>query len=150
MSKFKIILVSALFGIAATSVAASASATVYTLMPKEPGTITGTETVDGPGMDSFAFTVDSPYTFSFEATSGVFEFPIYSAGTAPGAYTVDFTATGPGTIGYTLTTAGVPEPATWAMMLAGVGGIGAAMRRRPVKARIGKASVGKTSIAALA
>jgi PEP-CTERM motif len=31
----------------------------------------------------------------------------------------------------TFTTA-VPEPATWAMMLAGFGGLGAAMRRRRV------------------
>ncbi len=35
-----------------------------------------------------------------------------------------------GTWSGALTTAGVPEPATWAMMLAGFGLIGAAMRRR--------------------
>jgi hypothetical protein len=139
MKKFKTLLVGALLGAATASIGASASATVYTLMPKEPGTITGSEDVAGPGMDSFQFTVDSPYTFSFSATSGVFEFPIYTAGTAPGTYTVDFTATGAGTIGYTLTTAGVPEPAAWAMMLVGVGGVGAAMRRRSVKTRLAAA-----------
>jgi len=31
---------------------------------------------------------------------------------------------------YTPVTGAVPEPATWAMMLLGFGGIGAAMRRR--------------------
>lgn len=34
--------------------------------------------------------------------------------------------------GVIVPTPGVPEPATWAMMLAGLGGVGFAMRRRRV------------------
>jgi len=37
-------------------------------------------------------------------------------------------------VDYRLTTAGVPEPSTWALMIVGLGAIGAAMRRR---ARLG-------------
>jgi hypothetical protein len=130
MSKIKIRLAGALAGAAGLCLAASAGATVFTITPAEPGTVSGTEAVDAAGPDAFAFTVTSPYTFSFSEISGVFSFPIYAAGTAAGAYTVDFTATGPGEIGYSLTTMGVPEPTTWAMMLVGVGGLGVAMRRR--------------------
>ncbi|MBY0583667.1 MAG: PEPxxWA-CTERM sorting domain-containing protein [Sphingomonas sp.] len=36
-----------------------------------------------------------------------------------------------GNVGATIATSAVPEPATWAMMLVGFGGIGAAMRRKP-------------------
>jgi len=35
-----------------------------------------------------------------------------------------------GNVGATLTGGGIPEPATWAMMIMGMGGIGAIMRRR--------------------
>jgi PEP-CTERM motif len=46
------------------------------------------------------------------------------AGFAPPGYT-----TGTGSFG-PVTTAPVPEPSTWAMLLAGIGGLGAAMRSR--------------------
>lgn len=39
------------------------------------------------------------------------------------------TCTGPSC---TITTGGVPEPASWAMMILGLGGVGAALRRRRV------------------
>jgi len=35
-----------------------------------------------------------------------------------------------GNVGATLTGGGVPEPATWAMMILGMGGIGVTLRRR--------------------
>jgi hypothetical protein len=34
-------------------------------------------------------------------------------------------------VSYRMTQAGVPEPATWALMILGLGGIGVALRRRP-------------------
>lgn len=55
---------------------------------------------------------------------------------APGCYGDN---TGFFTINYTLNApaaAGVPEPASWAMMLAGFGAIGVAMRRRKVSAAV--------------
>jgi hypothetical protein len=42
--------------------------------------------------------------------------------------------TGDDTSVYRFTVGNVPEPATWALMVAGFGGVGAAMRRRPVRA----------------
>jgi hypothetical protein len=59
-----------------------------------------------------------------------------------GGYYLQFTGTGGGTAGYggdltTAPVAGVPEPATWAMMLLGFAGIGfMAYRRRGEKFRI--------------
>ena len=53
---------------------------------------------------------------------------------APGAYTIAYTGTVPGktgTVGSSITFApGVPEPSSWAMMLAGFGLIGVSVRRR--------------------
>ncbi|QMW24505.1 PEPxxWA-CTERM sorting domain-containing protein [Sandaracinobacteroides saxicola] len=43
-------------------------------------------------------------------------------------------AKGEGTFGYTDITAGVPEPATWALFIAGFGLTGVALRRRPARA----------------
>ena len=81
----------------------------------------------------------------------------YQSSTLPGAFAVQNTSSGVGTSftfgpngasdngyglnyrGYSInaTTAPVPEPATWAMMMLGLGGMGYAMRRKSkVRARI--------------
>jgi PEP-CTERM motif len=63
---------------------------------------------------TFATTVGDTYLYSFNVPN--------FAGT-PDGFTVDVTNAVVGT-------GGVPEPATWAMMLVGFGGLGAAMRSR--------------------
>ena len=45
-------------------------------------------------------------------------------------YLSSFASTSTGTFGGVVTAAPVPEPATWAMMLVGFGGLGVAMRSR--------------------
>jgi len=58
--------------------------------------------------------------------------------TASGAGTLTFVGTGGGSFGgsIAITPAPVPEPATWAMMLAGVAAVGTAMRRRSHRAQV--------------
>ena len=48
---------------------------------------------------------------------------------------VNFVATSPGDYIRVLTASAVPEPGTWAMMLLGFFGLGAALRQKPAKAR---------------
>jgi PEP-CTERM motif-containing protein len=65
------------------------------------------------------FTSDS---FTFLGSGGTSTLTIFSGGVASVDAVVDnISVTGPG---------GVPEPATWAMMLLGFGGVGFAMRRQ--------------------
>ena len=57
------------------------------------------------------------------------EFTVYCEGSSAGG--VDgFSANAPGTWTSNAPLSAAPEPATWAMMLAGVGGMGAALRAR--------------------
>ena len=67
----------------------------------------------------------SAYTSSFTETLG------------PGDYTVIITGTAHRALGVggTVTTSGVPEPSTWAMMALGFAGLGYAAFRRNVKSR---------------
>lgn len=65
-------------------------------------------------------------------TSG---YPANDPKAAASAY-VDDNAGGERFINFAFIASGVPEPATWAMLLIGFGGIGFAMRRRPVGAAL--------------
>ena len=67
------------------------------------------------------------------------------AGAMVGAGTYTFTATGTslgtngtfgGNVSFATAAAAVPEPATWGMMILGVGGIGFSMRRRNAKVSV--------------
>ena len=80
------------------------------------------------------YLTDAGFGFSVAGTTNLFN-PYYFDGayqeyvrTAAGA---DFQNTSGVTFTLTAVTAGVPEPATWAMMLVGFGAIGGALRRRP-------------------
>ena len=66
--------------------------------------------------------------------SGLFSGGGYDA--TPGVFT--FSTQGGNVTTFSATTTAVPEPATWALMLLGFGGIGMAMRRRrqPVLAQV--------------
>ena len=67
----------------------------------------------------------SPGILAFKG-SGTFSGGGYDA--TPGAFT--FSTQGGNVTTFSATTTAVPEPATWALMLLGFGGIGMAMRRR--------------------
>jgi hypothetical protein len=134
----KTLLAGATIALALTVAAATpADATkIINLTPVYPGTITGSvpypDGVSGSVVD-FKFTIAAPYHFTFTETGsgGTFLFPISITSTGQaGKYTETF---GPfpvtGTLDYSLTT-GVPEPATWALMMVGFGLAGASMRRR--------------------
>jgi hypothetical protein len=73
-------------------------------------------------------------------SEGVFEFRTYGPNIIQaGTYTLSVKGTSTGTASYTgdFTLAGVPEPATWGLMILGFGAVGGAMRRRQaVKARV--------------
>jgi hypothetical protein len=107
-----------------------------------PFTINGSQSAGSTSsapFGSFDYVINLPHgspdptSFSFKAT-----------GTAP--LTLDFNTVGPnhiyfasdiigsnghtGNVGATLLAGGVPEPASWALMLIGFGGLGAALRHR--------------------
>jgi hypothetical protein len=69
-----------------------------------------------------------------EISSGVFEFRTYGPNTIQaGTYTLSVQGTSTGIASYTgdfTLSAGVPEPATWGLMILGFGAVGGAMRRR--------------------
>jgi hypothetical protein len=54
----------------------------------------------------------------------------------PGPHTLSFIGTGGGSFGGSISITAVPEPTTWALMLAGVGAVGFAMRGRKQVSRI--------------
>jgi hypothetical protein len=105
----------------------------------------GTVTYSSSQIIEFKFTVDSPYNFSFNAVQDVNYTPAFSitetATGGAGMYTETFTpvkignSSYSGTIAYTLTAA-VPEPASWALMIVGVGAVGASMRRKSISVAV--------------
>ena len=66
----------------------------------------------------------------YNGPSGDFNLFAATGGTPTGTYFFQLTTAGGENIGVTSIAPGVPEAATWAMMIAGFGLVGAAMRRR--------------------
>ena len=56
--------------------------------------------------------------------------------TGTGNGTLTFVGTGGGSFGGSIAITAVPEPATWAMMLAGVAAVGMTMRRRSARTQV--------------
>lgn len=73
------------------------------------------------------------YTPSLSAINSSGSFGFFFTG-APGSFTEYSTAFGSPFDTLTLSTGAVPEPASWAMMIAGFGLVGAALRRRALAA----------------
>ena len=139
MSKLKTHLVSATVGLAAASFAASANATVYDLTAPTTGVVPYTSgeivTFDYtiPTHDSYIFSDVLSIMLSLGGETVVV--PI--SGIQTGCSGVTSTTIGPssspfgdGNISYDLSVSGIAEPASWALMIIGVGGVGALMRRR--------------------
>jgi hypothetical protein len=91
------------------------------------------------GFGSFDYVInlpkgsDDPSSFSFKATGdGPLTLDFNTVGANHIYFTTDiFGTTGQtGNVGAVLGTGGVPEPASWALMLVGFGGLGAALRHR--------------------
>ncbi|MBJ7411588.1 MAG: PEP-CTERM sorting domain-containing protein [Phenylobacterium sp.] len=84
--------------------------------------VTGAILAALPGMDAngsqTSFTTNGRLTFSFDSA-------ITAVTMASGNYSLEI-----GDIGAIFAGAAVPEPATWAMMILGFGGVGTLMRRR--------------------
>ena len=85
-------------------------------------------------------TVNDVKVYDTESTGDVEYRTINSDGSSPialaaGTYTIEVfgTSQADGTYNGTLSLAGVPEPATWAMMIGGFGLVGSSMRRRVSK-----------------
>jgi PEP-CTERM motif len=92
---------------------------------RERGNIGGPGATGGSGFFDFSLLANQDYTFDLEVFSvrslGEGELIPYRIGDDLYSYQI------------TPTIAGIPEPATWAMMIAGFGLVGAGMRRRVVK-----------------
>lgn len=97
----------------------------YDNVPGEPGVFVPTAGFTGPGLDTYDL-VNSfgPIPVSF--------YLLPSLDVINNGPEIDFTSI----TGATFSAVGIPEPATWAVMLAGFGGLGAALRarRKPVAA----------------
>ncbi len=92
------------------------------------GTFTNTATVDG---NPFSYSV--PYTISIGGADSITigGNTLYTNGVKVHFNTLTFSNVGGGTVSGDLTaTVSVPEPATWAMMVAGFGLVGVGVRRR--------------------
>jgi hypothetical protein len=131
MTKLQTLLVSAAAGVAALATVSAASAGVVTLSATDSlksyyttskVSVVFDYSITGPAKDLTIeeYVGDTPIN---EVVVGPF------SGT--GAYDLPGVVFKGVTIDYQLTA--VPEPAAWAMMLVGFGGVGAAMRRRSVK-----------------
>lgn len=79
-----------------------------------------------PGTDLQA---DSYLTYVF-TTPGLYALRVGRCCVAPNGQVTGFPFNGPYTLHVSLEAPGVPEPATWALMLAGVGTVGGAVRSR--------------------
>ena len=112
-----------------TAIAGTGHAAVVNLTPVLGGTITGTTELAPHEKISYTFKVPVPYHFMF-GFSDVIDF---TTSGGPGDFVETFTNGATASTGsYTLSTA-VPEPATWAMLIVGLAGVGAMTRRRNVK-----------------
>ena len=76
----------------------------------------------------------SGFTINLTAGTSYFAVATGFANTDVGTYTLAIN--GPGAVVFQAAPGGVPEPATWAMMMLGFGGVGFAMRRRKVTTRV--------------
>lgn len=116
------------------------------------GTAIASSGVFGPGTGTFQFTSggpNNPYTFLYGSRIGFTAFPAITSGFVAGVNTLDFIInnTGNGIFGVSTNgggptdfqfnatvsygvASGVPEPATWAMMLIGFAGLGFVTRGR--------------------
>jgi hypothetical protein len=131
--------VAAISAAAALALLASTAHAVTTIplgTVSTPTTITGSGTYTAGETLDFTFTIVAPLNYLFTDTITVLigesEIPFTSSSTGEaGVYSE---TSGPipfsGTYTYSLTTTDVPEPAAWALMLVGFGGLGAALRTR--------------------
>ena len=79
------------------------------------------------GLTSYAITdAGTAQLTGFDDTRGFFSFTANQNGSIQGSFSATANAV----------TGAVPEPATWAMMLIGVGAVGASVRRRKVKTTV--------------
>ncbi len=83
---------------------------------------------DGPAGDGVTIDLNAPYAQVFDPNDGVGGTFLYYA---PDNSNYSFAALTGETLNITLA-GGVPEPASWAMMIAGFGMVGGALRRRRV------------------
>lgn len=116
---------------------AASAATTIAITPAVPGTVMDTTTYTANDTVDFTFTIPTGYTFQFATAGfgGTFPAPVgFSASGGSGSFTETF---GPypyhGFLAYSLTTAAIPEPAVWSLMLLGLGALGGALRLTPRK-----------------
>lgn len=100
-------------------------------------TITSSNTSAATNIDFTRVRLTGPAGFLADyvpVATGKYEFRTFDGSKlAAGTYTLDVRGTSGGAASYTGDfnfTAGVPEPATWALMILGFGAVGGAMRRR--------------------
>ncbi len=143
MTKLRTFLVGAAAGLAVASIAASAQAktVVIKLTPppvKAGDVLSGTVDYSKNETLKFTYTIPAPDKYKFTDTvvltlPGDLP-PLDIPGTQTGGSGAAVTVIGPlpysGTVTYTLDVLGVPEAASWALMVVGVGGVGAMVRRR--------------------
>jgi hypothetical protein len=115
----------------------------FTMVPPLTGSVTSAQVeaqahlVVGsvPELIQYQLYSGTPGSGTFIAQSSLDYSPVLGFDASPGDYYVEITSkeiakSGEVSSG-SVNTTGVPEPASWAIMLLGLGGVGAALRRRP-------------------